>query len=480
MTANYVNGQDTLAFVNQNGITGTWTPASGVLALSGSSSVANYQLALRSITYNNSSDTPNTLVRTVTFVVNDGALASNTASRAITITAVNDAPVVTATGGSMAYTENGTSLVDSLITATDVDSANLSSATVTMTANYVNGQDTLAFVNQNGITGTWTPASGVLALSGSSSVANYQTALRSITYNNSSDNPTTTTRTVTFKVNDGALASNTASRTITITAVNDAPVVAAATGGMAYTENGTTALDSVITVVDADSASMSSATVTITNKVVAEDILGFINQNGITGVWTGASGVLALSGSSSVANYQTALRSITYNNSSENPTTPARNITVVVSDGAASSAAVTRTVTLTAVNDAPFNGVPVTQTAPKNGSRVFSSANGNLISITDVDAGASIVQVQLVATTGRFWLSGLAGLTFSVGDGTNDPAMTFTGTITDINAALAGLRFDPTNGFTGTASLQIITSDQGFTGSGGTKTDNDTINITVS
>jgi hypothetical protein len=58
--------------------------------------------------------------------------------------------------------------------------------------------------------------------------------------------------------------------------------------------------------------------------------------------------------------------------------------------------------------------------------------------------------------------------------------MTFTGTITDINAALAGLRFDPTNGFTGTASLQIITSDQGFTGSGGTKTDNDTINITVS
>jgi hypothetical protein len=312
--------------------------------------VANYQTALRSITYNNSSDTPNTAVRTVTFVVNDGGLNSNTASRTITVTAVNDAPVVTATAGSMAYTENGTSLLDSLITATDVDSANLSSATITMTANYVNGQDTLAFVNQNGITGTWTPASGVLALSGSSSVANYQLALRSITYSNNSNTPNTAIRTVTFKVNDGSLDSNTVSRTITVTAVNDAPI----------------------------------------------------------------------------------------------------------------------------------NSVPGTQTAPKNGTRTFSSANGNLISISDVDAGASVVQVQLIATNGTFSLSSATGLTFTVGDGTNDGAMTFTGTIATINSRLAGLVFTPTNKFTGASSLQIITSDQGFTGSGGAQTDNDTITINVS
>ena len=85
VSSNYVNGQDTLAFTNQAGITGVWTPATGVLALSGSATVAQYQAALRSITYVNTSDAPNTSTRTVSFVVNDGALASNTATRDITV-----------------------------------------------------------------------------------------------------------------------------------------------------------------------------------------------------------------------------------------------------------------------------------------------------------------------------------------------------------------------------------------------------------
>jgi hypothetical protein len=64
-------------------------------------------------------------------------------------------------------------VLDSGITATDPDSTNLTSATITMTTNYVNGQDTLAFTNQNGITGTWTAASGTMALTGSATIANH-------------------------------------------------------------------------------------------------------------------------------------------------------------------------------------------------------------------------------------------------------------------------------------------------------------------
>jgi hypothetical protein len=268
IAAGYVNGQDTLTFSNQNGISGTWAASTGVLALSGQATVANYQAALRSVIYNNTSDNPSTASRTVAFVVNDGALNSNTASRTITVTAVNDAPVVTATSTSMAYTENGTTAVDPGITVADVDSANLSSATVTMTAAYANGQDSLGFTTQNGIAGTWTAATGVLALSGNATVANYQAALRSVTYTNSSDNPATTTRTVTFAVNDGVASSALASRTITLTAVNDAPVVTATGTAMAYTENGTTLLDGLITVADADTANLSSATLTMTTAYV--------------------------------------------------------------------------------------------------------------------------------------------------------------------------------------------------------------------
>jgi hypothetical protein len=48
------------------------------------------------------------------------------------------------------------------------------------------------------------------------------------------------------------------------------------------------------------------------------------------------------------------------------------------------------------------------------------------------------VQVTLTATNGTLTLSGTTGLSFSGGDGTADASMTFTGTITNINAALAG------------------------------------------
>ena len=70
-------------------------------------------------------------------------------------------------------------------------------------------------------------------------------------------------------------------------------------------------------------------------------------------------------------------------------------------------------------------------------------------------------------------------LSFSVGDGTADATMTFTGTKAAVNTALDGLSFNPTAGFTGSASLQIVTSDLGTTGTGGTLTDNDTVAITV-
>ena len=136
---------------------------------------------------------------------------------------VDNAPVVTTTVAAMSYVENGTTLLDPGITVTDADSANLTAAAVAMTTNYVNGQDTLAFVNQNGITGVWNAATGTLSLSGSSAVANYQAALRSVTYSNTSNNPSTTTRTVTFVVSDGLVNSNIASRPVALTAVNDAP-----------------------------------------------------------------------------------------------------------------------------------------------------------------------------------------------------------------------------------------------------------------
>src|SRR3569623_1286675 len=85
--------------------------------------------------------------------------------------------------------------------------------------------DTLNFTDQNGISGSYDSGTGVLTLTGTSSVANYQAALRSITFSSASDNPTSfgtnASRTITWQVNDGALGSTAATSTVNITAVND-------------------------------------------------------------------------------------------------------------------------------------------------------------------------------------------------------------------------------------------------------------------
>src|SRR6201999_1711581 len=95
----------------------------------------------------------------------------------IIVPPVNDAPVVTA-GHTLNYTENqAATAIDPAITVTDVDSANLASATVQITGNYVNGEDVLAFSNTATITGTFDALTGKLTLTGSDTVANYQAAI---------------------------------------------------------------------------------------------------------------------------------------------------------------------------------------------------------------------------------------------------------------------------------------------------------------
>ncbi len=163
----------------------------------------------------------------------------------------NIPPTAASSGTTLAYTENqAATAVDAAITVSDTDSANLSSATIRISANFSAGQDTLAFVDQNGITGSWNAATGMLTLSGAASVADYQAALRSITYVNTSDTPNTATRTVSFVVNDGTADSNTATRDVSVTAVNDAPVGSPTMAGTAAENQTLTAVTSAISDLD--------------------------------------------------------------------------------------------------------------------------------------------------------------------------------------------------------------------------------------
>jgi len=53
------------------------------LSLGGAATLAQYEAALRTITYNNTSDNPSTQTRTVSFVINDGQLSNTLTTRDI-------------------------------------------------------------------------------------------------------------------------------------------------------------------------------------------------------------------------------------------------------------------------------------------------------------------------------------------------------------------------------------------------------------
>jgi VCBS repeat-containing protein len=156
------------------------------------------------------------------------------------------------------------------------------------------------------------------------------------------------------------------------------------------------------------------------------------------------------------------------------------SFTFSVSDGSGGTIATTVfSITNLRVNDAPVNAVPVAQTVNEDSPLVFSAANGNSITVSDVDLNGGMIGVRLVATNGTLTLSSITGLTFANGDGDSDTSMVFAGTIADVNAALDGLRFDPTADYNGAASIRIVSRDMGSSGSGGEQVDDDTVNITV-
>src|SRR6185436_3453240 len=107
---------------------------------------------------------------------------------------------------------------------------------------------------------------------------------------------------------------------------------------------------------------------------------------------------------------------------------------------------------------------PGIQTTPQNQAKVFNTANGNLVSVSDAEA--TNLFVTLAVTNGTLTLSSTSGLAFTAGDGTTDATMSFNGPISSINAALNGLLYQPTNGFSGNATLSITTNDNGVSGSG--------------
>ncbi|ADB49720.1 Ig-like domain-containing protein [Conexibacter woesei] len=347
------------------------------------------------------------------FVVRIAFFTSGTGTISIDVRPINDAPIVTTAAGTTAYAEGDPPVaVDPALTVRDVDSPNLTGATARIGAGYARGQDLLAFRDTAAITGRWDAATGVLTLRGRATVADYQAALRSITYDNSSPDPTGGPRTIAFDATDGALTSAPATRTLDVTAVNDPPVVTIAGGDVAYTENDpATPIDPALTVRDVDSANLSGATATITRgHAAAEDVLSATPAGSITARYDAPSGVLTLSGRATVAEYETTLHTLAYLNRSDAPSPATRTVTVVATDtNAAASAPVSRDVTVRPVNDVPDatndaystdEDTPLSVNAATGVLANDRDLDGDTLTVVEVDGSAGNVGTAFRTTAG--------------------------------------------------------------------------------
>jgi ELWxxDGT repeat protein len=348
-------------------ITSSYNPTTRVLTLLGPDTAVNFQQVLRTIAYQNTSVAPTTTARTVRVVTSDGGNVSSARDATVSLVAVNNGPTITGNSTPLTFTENDAPIViDSTITPIELDSVAfiggsnqiaLQGATISVTPWFA-GQDKLFYTPINGVGATINQATGVIRMTVTTTLVNYQAALRSIQYQNTSDNPTAGARVVTFSVTDGTSSTST-TRTINVVAVNDAPT-ADLNGPVATANNYSTTYRTSVgtipiayttsTLTDPDNATMTSLTVTITNvQNVGSEVLTYVLPGGISAsAPSNSASTIVFTGVVAPATYQTLLRSIQYRNLAVTPTLGApRAITVVTNDG---SATLTSTTTVTLVS----------------------------------------------------------------------------------------------------------------------------------
>jgi Domain of unknown function (DUF4347)/Cadherin-like/Right handed beta helix region len=583
-------GSDRLVFVNQNNIIGT-LDAQGALTLSGLSSRANYEAALRSVSFRNTSDTPTTTSRTIAFTISDGATISNVSTVQVNVVAVNDAPVVFVSTGTrltedtqfaatneiqvsdadigtglqkitlsstqglisltnltglsflvgngnangimtftgtqaavnsalnsltftptldingsisinvavsdfgdvnglnvqsgsgilqididpvndapvisglpaalLTYVEASTPIaVMPTVIISDVDSNQLTNAIVSISpGSYLATEDRLGILNAQGLTVNWDQITGQLTLTGNADRSVYEAALHSVIYENTSASPNTRNRVISVSVSDESLTTTSANVNIAIVRVNN-PAVVSLPNTTGYTENSAAInISPTLTVTDVDSTKLTSAKwIVSASYLQGSDSLIFANTAQITGAWNASTGTLTLTGLATIADYETALRDVRFQTTTENPIALTRNFTLeVVDDGGAMTSTTLSGFALTAVNDAPIVSLTPTFNSTEDVAAAIFSSSANLPQLSDIDANQTQMTISLQVNRGSLAILSNANLTSVQNPSPTD--LILVGTLAQLTSALSNITYLSELNFNGSVQLQITLQD---------------------
>ncbi|MFN8226498.1 MAG: hypothetical protein U0R18_07210 [Mycobacterium sp.] len=458
-----------------NPITATWDAASKTLTLSGTATKAQYEEALKAVTF--SATTGAGLVRGFLISVTDSTGLSSGWSGAATATVATPLPPAIATLGSPTFTIGGSSVtVLASVTITDGDSATLSGGTVKINT-LGQGGDVLGYTAPQGnpITASWDASSMTLTLSGTGTIAQYEAALKAVTF--TATQGVALVRGLLINVTDEMGVQSLLPGVATVNVTGLTPLVSTLGAPNYVIGKPAVQLLGSVTVTDGDSATMSGAKVKINTLGQPGDVLGYTAPQGnpVTGVWDSSSMTLTLSGTATKAQYEEALKAITF--SATQGAALVRGFLISVTDSTGLSSGWSGAATATVAN--PVGPAIATLGAPTFtlfGSPVTVLAS---VTITDLDSDTLSGAAVKINTLGQG--GDVLGYTAPQGNPITASwdassltlTLSGTGTIAQYEAALKAVTFTATQGAGLVRGLLInVTDDTGLQSAAGIATVN--------
>lgn len=433
-------------------ITGGSNSVDIAIAFNTNATAARIQTLIQELTFASTSDAP-AASQAITF-----NLAGTVRAAVISVTAVNDVPqldlngAASGTNGAASIREQTPTAIAPAAILADVDSPNLTALTATLTTrpngdaveSLALGAAAAQMATAAGLVVSDNAATGTLGITGTAPQDTYQAILRGVVYNNLSDAPTGANRTIRVTANDGQGPSAARDLTVTLAAVNDAPVLdlngsASGTSVTLAWRGGDPAIRIAPagSILDADSANFNGGSLraeltqngTLADQLVilADGVVTLTNGgatvaiNGtaigtVSGGGNGAALVIGFtSASATPANVQAVLDRIGYTSTAASTATKQVTFTLNDGDGTANGGQATGSATATIALTAGGNIAPVLTgdlTAPIAGAAyVITTAD---LSFTDPDDLASGVTFTVSgAVNGGILVGGVTATGFT-------------------------------------------------------------------